>query len=249
MNNRGFIYIFILNNLQLVRTNWSQERCNPLYIPFAGIINGKTGSVSQFEYTLENFNYCIQGLSKDVANYTMDPYNFLMYSLTHLFSIFTDLLSAITAYFSSIIDSILYYLKDAYLSILNGSIEFMRIGVKIKDSFAKIAGIITVVFYTLILQMNVVFLWIILVPQYTAITMLLGAITTSVITGIALLVATLCCPWFLFGFCCPIAVGLSRTLITQLIIILILVGWLAVITAFTNSVFKKIKVVGMPVQL
>ena len=31
-------YYYVMNHLEPIKANWAQERCNPLYIPFAGII-------------------------------------------------------------------------------------------------------------------------------------------------------------------------------------------------------------------
>ena len=50
-------FIYITNHLNKIKQNWHKERCNPLYLPFAGHINPQE-NMTKLEYTFENFNYC-----------------------------------------------------------------------------------------------------------------------------------------------------------------------------------------------
>ena len=45
-----FGYNYFLSNLKYLKQNWTGIRCNPLFIPFAGLINAPTG-VSKMTYT------------------------------------------------------------------------------------------------------------------------------------------------------------------------------------------------------
>ena len=53
-----FSYSYIQTRITPIRSNWSQERCSPVVIPFAGLINTPPGE-SQFDYTASNFTFCI----------------------------------------------------------------------------------------------------------------------------------------------------------------------------------------------
>ena len=59
-------YYYVLNHLEPIKANWAVERCNPLYIPLAGIIV-KPEDVSSFDYTQMNFQYCIQGILSSIV--------------------------------------------------------------------------------------------------------------------------------------------------------------------------------------
>ena len=45
--------------LKQARTNWEQKKCNPIYMPFAGIILPQPGQ-SFVQTTAQNFEYCVQ---------------------------------------------------------------------------------------------------------------------------------------------------------------------------------------------
>ena len=58
------IYFYILGNISPIKAHWPVNRCNPAYMPFAGIINPPADG-SALDYTGENFAYCTQNILKD----------------------------------------------------------------------------------------------------------------------------------------------------------------------------------------
>ena len=61
-----FGYNYFLSNLKYLKQNWTAIRCNPLFIPFAGLINAPKNT-SKFDYTSKNLNYCLTDILKDVV--------------------------------------------------------------------------------------------------------------------------------------------------------------------------------------
>ena len=61
-----FGYNYFLSNLKHLKRDWTSIRCNPLFIPFAGLINAPRGT-SKMNYTVKNLNYCLTDILKDVA--------------------------------------------------------------------------------------------------------------------------------------------------------------------------------------
>ena len=60
-----FSYSYLKNHSDVIKNNWQQNRCNPLYIPFAGmIINPK--NMSKHEYATNNFFHCFGVLLKHI---------------------------------------------------------------------------------------------------------------------------------------------------------------------------------------
>jgi hypothetical protein len=47
-------------NIRSIGDNWSEHRCNPLYMPLAGIVDPKTGLEG-------NFNHCMNMIGKEVV--------------------------------------------------------------------------------------------------------------------------------------------------------------------------------------
>jgi hypothetical protein len=61
-----FGYNYFLSSLKYLKQDWKGIRCNPLFIPFAGLINAPKGT-SKMEYTEENLNYCMTDILQDVV--------------------------------------------------------------------------------------------------------------------------------------------------------------------------------------
>jgi hypothetical protein len=51
-------YYYIKSKMTSIQQNWSEEKCNPAVIPFAGLINPPQNG-SSMDYTGENFNQCL----------------------------------------------------------------------------------------------------------------------------------------------------------------------------------------------
>ena len=66
-------YFYILANSQELKSNWQNIRCDPLYIPFAGIIN-KPPEKTIAEYTAENFNMCVSKILKESTKSSLSQY-------------------------------------------------------------------------------------------------------------------------------------------------------------------------------
>ena len=73
-------YLIVKINLIPIQKKWPQNKCNPVYIPFAGII-AKPPNQGVFEFTATNFSMCInQILETIVHNYTK-PVNHQSFSI------------------------------------------------------------------------------------------------------------------------------------------------------------------------
>jgi hypothetical protein len=58
----GMMYFVTLQNIHIIRDNWSSYRCNPLYMPMAYV-----QEPGGFEAVGENFEYCMAMMSKSVV--------------------------------------------------------------------------------------------------------------------------------------------------------------------------------------
>ena len=78
-------YYHIYNNLQPIKSDWLNQRCNPGVIPFAGLIN-RPDDMSVYDFTAENFNYCIQNILQDIAGVFLAPIHYLVNSINIIVS-------------------------------------------------------------------------------------------------------------------------------------------------------------------
>ena len=123
----------IYGNLQKVRNEWSLYRCNPLYMPFAGIVDEATG-------TAGNFQHCMNLMGKDIMAPITD-------ALGSEFSIIGEALSAIEhplSIFRVILASIRKFVlafTTSTLSKANGPLSmFVYYLNKIQDLIRKMVG-------------------------------------------------------------------------------------------------------------
>lgn len=66
-------YFYILANRQDLKKDWKDIKCNPLYLPFVGLIN-KPPNKTISEFTMENFNQCINKILEKSAKSALTPY-------------------------------------------------------------------------------------------------------------------------------------------------------------------------------
>jgi len=76
-------YCYFLINMQSIKNDWPNQRCNPRVMPFAGFIN-KPDDKSINEVTSENFTYCSQNIINSSVGKSLEPLTFVVSSLSSL---------------------------------------------------------------------------------------------------------------------------------------------------------------------
>lgn len=141
-------YYIFTNALEVIRSDWTNQRCAPLVLPFAGFIN-KPSDQSNLEFTISNFNDCVNGMLKQVVDISVQPLYFavdiIQEAVNNLIAAF-DELRKLTAGLREEFSNIA---KQLYAGIANIVVFFLNFTVKMKDSMEKINGVLTVSLYTL----------------------------------------------------------------------------------------------------
>ena len=139
----------IMQHIAPIKDNWTEERCQPQNIPFAGFINKPIDS-SITDFTQDNFNYCTQNILQDITKIAVMPLGFVTEGLTTLYIAIEKSIQLIRA----MIDSIRTNLKNIINSILDKSINITiplrQITMSISDALGKTTGILVTNFYMLI---------------------------------------------------------------------------------------------------
>ena len=142
-------YLLIQINLEPIKKNFPQNKCNPAYIPFAGFI-AKPPDQSAMEFTASNFSMCInQVLTMIVHNYTK-PVNTVVNMIN---TIFKSLMKAI-----AVIQKNVYRVKNIMNEMMNlifsrvvaAILPFLKIIIKMKDMFGKMGAMMNSVLSMLI---------------------------------------------------------------------------------------------------
>ena len=141
-------YQYLINTLEVVRNDWPNFRCNPLFMPFAGFIN-KPSDQSNLEYTVLNFSECITSILQFIAENAFKPFQLIMIILNESVNAMVDsynklrgLLDKLRSNYASLFDQI-------YAAISNVVISFINFMVKMKDTMLKVNGLLTTSLFTL----------------------------------------------------------------------------------------------------
>ena len=141
-------YFYILNNIDPIKANWAVERCSPVVIPFAGIINRGSGE-SVLDFTEKNFTGCVQTILTNITSYAFQPIYYIMNNLTSVFSDALNAVNAIRAEFNTIRISVTSFSTEVMGRTLNITIPISQMVISIKDMMSKIMGTFTASVFTL----------------------------------------------------------------------------------------------------
>ena len=187
-------YLLVKINLIPLKKSFPQNKCNPAYIPFAGIIAAPPDQTAM-EFTASNFSMCInQVLEMIVHNYTK-PVTSIVNMLS---AIFKSLMKAV-----AIIKKSVYRLKNILQNILNlivsrilsAIMPFLKIIIKLKDSMAKLGAIMG---STLMM----------LIGLYLGVKAWIGTLLAQVIIFLVIIIAILMVIYFI-PFVGPVIAGIG----------------------------------------
>jgi len=140
--NLAFLFqvfaMYFFMQLKAIKEKWPAYRCNPIYMPLAGIITDGTDTIAG------NFAFCIQQMQSSFMGYLLKPLETIMGSLGNVsFGMLDDIANA-----RDMIGFIRFNIGDIFGNIAgifaNVVTEFMKIMLHTKDMFGKMVGIMTV---------------------------------------------------------------------------------------------------------
>jgi hypothetical protein len=227
-----FTYYYLKNNSDVIKNNWQQNRCNPLYIPFAGlIINPK--NMSRSEYATNNFFHCFGVILKDVVEAALAPIQaaslLMSASVSLIVGTMNNLMGAI------------FHLRNAFSGgfdlmgnrSLNALTLITKLSKMIQNSFMQGQGVLVTImyiFFTAYEMLSSFFLILIiaaLVFLAAALAAMIVAWLLYIIFSSIPIIGLILGPLFLFT-----AIGLTLAYVIVLIMVIVVI-------VFTISVMKK----------
>jgi len=128
--------VFYYTQVSVIKANWSNVRCNPIYMPLADDIQS-------------NFVYCIQTMQSSYMGYLLEPLNFITSSIGSLLGNFLEEINMVRAMFNKIRNFISSIIQSVFGVFLNLVIEFQKITISTIDLIGKSIGIMTTLMYTI----------------------------------------------------------------------------------------------------
>ena len=140
------VYFVVDMQLKRIKLNWSTERCKPLIMPFAGIINA-TQDESKSEYASQNFSYCTSQFFRYVFEKIVSSIYYIMDIIVNIFKSMLEAVQAIRIFFNKLRERFLKIIIQTMHGIMNFIIPFIRILVSMRDLMNKIEGIFLSIIY------------------------------------------------------------------------------------------------------
>jgi hypothetical protein len=227
-----FTYSYLKNHSDVIKNNWQQNRCNPLYIPFAGIIiNPK--NMSQRDYATKNFFECFGILLKDVVEIALAP-------IEAASLLISASISLIVGTMNNLMGAILYLrhsLSGSFGLLGNRSLNALtlltKLSLLVQNSFNKSQGILVTIMYIFFTAYDMLasFFFILIIAALVFLAASLAAMLAAwllyIIFSSIPIIGWILGPIFLF-----VAIGLTLAYVIVLIMVIVVI-------VFTISVIKK----------
>ena len=144
-------YLKIRANAQMIRSDWITYRCNPAYIPFAGMVMKSQGSFTeQMQFANENFEYCVQNDLKSISSTFMEPVYYTQSVVTSMLNGIANALNDMRTLINNIRDAVSSIIADIMSRILNVMQPVVLLLLSARDMMGKIQGLMTTSLYTLL---------------------------------------------------------------------------------------------------
>ena len=135
-------YCYFVINMQSIKNDWPNQRCNPRVMPFAGFIN-KPDDKSVNEFTSENFTYCSQNIINNSVGKALEPLTFIVSSLSSLSEQVKNSLNAIREMVNKVRNSVQNVSAEIMGRIMNIAIPLQNIIIVFRDLIGKVQGTLT----------------------------------------------------------------------------------------------------------
>jgi len=176
-----YTYYKVMQKKEEVANDWSNQRCNPKYIPFAGYITHPDGT-TPFDYTNENFQYCIQNIENDVTGAALQPFNYLINVSLGMLNMIRETIQKIREFMNLLRERLRAIAEEILHKILNVMIPLQSMIIALMDTFHKIEGTMTAGLYTML-------------GGYYTLQSLMGAIVELIIKMLIVLVILIAGLW------------------------------------------------------
>lgn len=120
-------------SLNKIRDNWNEYRCNPIYIPFAGIVRPDVGVDL-------NFQYCMGQFSNEILKVPLDGINSLFSVMGTALSEFSGPMSIFRVMFSKMRGFVLSFTASTLSKAASSTSVFIHYLIKIRDVFQRFVG-------------------------------------------------------------------------------------------------------------
>ena len=133
-----FSYSAWKNYITRINDSWPEYRCNPLVMPFAGVLGHDAK---------KNFGECIQNIQKANMNVFLQPIDYALSLAANLGFDITNSVQRVRQFFNYLRNMVMNTIKTIFSIFLSIIIGFTRMIIKTKDLAMKTLGTMAVTMY------------------------------------------------------------------------------------------------------
>jgi hypothetical protein len=141
--------------LYKIRSDWENQRCVPILLPFAGYIMPVPGKTSS-EVTTENVQYCIKKDAAVALSIAIMPLEFALYVTVEFLDTIEDGIRTTMASIRYILNKITEEKDKLYNKVAYVIVPIVKILLYVRDALAKTNGVMTVALYTVMNIYNII---------------------------------------------------------------------------------------------
>jgi hypothetical protein len=121
------------SSIEKIKLHWNEYRCNPLYMPFAGMIRPDVD-------TAENFAYCSNAMAGNFFGYIIDGINQLFSTTAGSLGALADPLTAMRDMISKMRMFMLGFASSTFSKAASSTSVFVHYLIKIRDVLKRFVG-------------------------------------------------------------------------------------------------------------
>jgi small-conductance mechanosensitive channel len=140
------MYFFVLNHIPKIREKWSKEKCNPLYMPFAGLVV-KNSKKTNNQLVEENFHACIINILTSITQDALKPIYYANSVATKTMQDASNATQAIRAFFNRIRTDFQDTAENIYGRGLNITLPFVKMVLIMRNTLGQIHSLFTTALY------------------------------------------------------------------------------------------------------
>ena len=221
-----FSYCKVMQTREVIADDWTNQRCKPQNMLFAGLITHPEGT-SPFQYTNDNFQYCVQNILTNISGYALQPFQFMISSLTQVFQQISQSLQKSRELINKVRNGFKDFSEDILSRILNIMIPIQKMFIALMDTFQKIQGTMTAGLYTML-------------GTYYTLQTLMGAILELIIKILITLVIIIVGLWIL-PFTWPAAASMTAVFSAIAIPLSIIIYFMTEVLHIKSSGIPKLR--------
>ena len=121
------------SSLEKIKLHWNEYRCNPVYMPFAGMIRPDVD-------TAENFSYCTNAMAGHMFGYLIDGINQLFSTTASSLGELAAPLTSFKAMFTKLRMFMLSFASSTFSKAASSTSVFVHYLIKIRDVLQRFVG-------------------------------------------------------------------------------------------------------------